>query len=219
MTPAARISRGISSDGVEEPLRPADNGRMGLFSKKPVEPLVYPSVERAVHVAATRDAVVAHLGEYSSLWSPKRAEAHEVLVGAAGEWCAIRLPAAVHPWQLHNLAYWMLDCPGANDQVIAMSGPAPTHVGYRLVRDPEVPDAMCGWDDGGSGWTVYVPSNDIVRGEDVPVVRAVSVPSGHQDWQPVEVLLEDPGRGMNEGNESNSKSRRHLRQRGDSYAF
>ena len=185
---------------------------MGLFSKRNAEPIEYPAVDRIVHVPASRDAVAAHLTAYSGLWSPKRAERHEVVVGAVGGWTAIRLPGAVHPWQLHNLAYWMLDCPGRDESnaVIAESAASPDHPGYRLVRDPEVGDALCGWDDDGHGWTVQVPGNRVVRGEDVPVPRALSVPSGHQDWRSVPVLLEDPGRGMNELNESNAASRSSL---------
>ena len=169
-------------------------------------------MDRTVHVPASRDAVVAHLTGYSGLWSPKRAEQHEAVVGAVGGWTAIRLPGTVHPWQLHNLAYWMLDCPGRDESnaVIAESAASPDRPGYRLVRDPEVGDALCGWDDDGQGWTVQVPGNRIVRGEDVPVPRALSVPSGHRDWRSVPVLLEDPGWGMNELNESNATSRSSL---------
>jgi hypothetical protein len=183
---------------------------MGLFSKRNTEPIVYPAVDRTIHVPASRDAVAAHLAVYSELWSPKRAERHEVSVGAVGGWTAIRLPGAVHPWQLHNLAFWMLDCPGrdASNEVIAESAASPDHPGYRLVRDPEVHDALCGWDDRGEGWTVQVPLNRIVRGEAVPVPRALSVPSGHGDWRPVTMMLEDPGRGVNERNEPNVENRR-----------
>lgn len=185
---------------------------MGLFSKRKAEPLVYPEAERVVHVPAGRDVVVAHLDAYSELWSPKHAERCELSVGVAGGWTAIRLPGAVHPWQLHNLAFWMLDCPGRKDahEVIAVSAASRDHPGYRLVCDPDVADALCGWDDVGQGWTVQVPGNRIVRGEDVPVPRALSVPSGHREWRPVWALLEDPGRGMNERNESNVKNRRSL---------
>ena len=192
---------------------------MGLFSKRTAEPIVYPAVDRSVYVPARRDSVVDHLSAYSGLWSAKRAEHHEVLVGAVGGWTVIRLPGAVHPWQLHNLAFWMLDCPGFDETnaVIAESGATPDQPGYRLVRDPEIGDALCGWDDGGAGWTVHVPANDIVRGEDVPVSRAVSVPSGFHDVEPVAVMLEDPGRGMNEHNESNIKDRRSLLRRNAFY--
>jgi hypothetical protein len=190
---------------------------MGLFSKRDAGPIDYPVVPRTVHVPARRDAVVAHLTAYSGLWSPKRAEQHEVLIGEVGGWTAIQLPDAVHPWQLHNLAFWMLDCPGLDElgALVAESAAGPDHPRYLLVRDPEVDDALCGWDERGDGWTVYVPSNDIVRGEDVPVPQVFSVPSGHHDWHRVPVLLEDPGRGMNERNESNVKNRRSLRESTD----
>ena len=193
---------------------------MGLFSKSDAEPLTYPPVDRTVHVPARRDAVVAHLTAYSRLWSPKRAEQHGLLVGAVGGWTAIRLPAAVHPWQLHNLAYWMLDCPGRDVSyaVIAESAASPDHPAYRLVRDPEVGDALCGWGRDGQGWTVQVPLNRIVRGERVPVPPADSVPTGHHDWRAVPVMLEDPGPGMNEHNESNAKNRKAL-VRSDVFAY
>lgn len=185
---------------------------MGLFSKRKAEPLVYAEVERTVHVPAGFDDVAAHLAAYSELWSPKHAQQHEVSVGVAGGWTAIRLPAAVHPWQLHNLAYWMLDCPGvdAAHDVLAESAAGPDHPGYRLVRDPDIADALSGWDDAGTGWTVRIPLNQIVRGDDVPVSRAITTPSGYQDWRAVPVLLEDPGRGMNERNESTHPSRASL---------
>ena len=183
---------------------------MGLFTKRVTEPLVYPAVARTVHVEASREDVIAHLGAYSELWSPKRATEHEVMIGRVSGWTAIRLPEEVHPWQLHNLAFWMLDCPDAGDGMIAESGASADHLPYRLVRDPELGDVLCGWDDQGVGWTVHVPGNDIVRGEDVPVPQAMAMPSGYQEWAPVTVLLEDPGRGMNERNESTAKSRKLL---------
>lgn len=187
---------------------------MGLFSKKNAEPVVHEPVARRVHVPADAREVASHLAAYSRLWSPKRAEQHEVMTGLSGGWTAIRLPDAVHPWQLHNLASWMLDCPGLQDgDVIAESGAGPGHAGYRLVRDPEVPDSLCGWDDEGSGWTVSVPDNEIVRGEDVPVSRAFPAPSDYREWQPVVVSLEDPGRRMNEGNRHSIASRRKLIER------
>lgn len=191
---------------------------MGLFSRRPPEPLVHPAVSRTVHVGAEREAVLDHLDAYSSLFSPKRAELRSLLVGAADGWCAIRLPHTVHPWQLHNLACWMLDCPGVGSAVVAESSAGPGHAAYRLVRDPEVPDSLCGWDETGAGWTVHVPGNDIVRPEPVPVQPAI-VPVGYADWEEIEVLLEDPGRAMNPGNESTSPSRRALRERSSSFVI
>lgn len=184
---------------------------MGLFSTKQAVPLVYAPVARTVHVPAAEPDVVAHLAGYSALWSPKRAVPHEVRIATVAGWTAIRLPDAVHPWQLHNLAFWMLDCPGASGgDVVAESAAGPDHPSYRLVRDPEVPDSLCGWDEAGSGWTVRVPDNTVVRGDVVPVARSFLVPSGYDGWHSVPVLLEDPGSGMNERNESNAGSRTAL---------
>jgi hypothetical protein len=103
--------------------------------------------------------------------------------------------------------------------VIAESAAGPEHPAYRLVADPELPDSLCGWDDAGQGWTVHVPGNDIVRDEDVPVPRSISVPSGHGDWRTVAVLLEETGPGMNERNASTFRSRARLRDRHTSFVF
>lgn len=193
---------------------------MGIFSKRQVpKPIVHASVERTVLVRASGDAVAAHLADHSSLFSPKRSSEHTVKVAASGEWTAIRLPDAVHPWQLHNLAFWMLDCEGADQQAIACSGPAPTYPGYRLVGDPEIADVLCGWDDNGNGWSVLVPSNDIVRPEAVPVPQALTVPSGFHDWRDVSVRLEDPGPDMNPTNESTVPNRRELGAINDVFAW
>ncbi len=199
---------------------------MGIFSKRVVEPLVHPEVARIVHVRARATDVIAHLDVYSGLWSRRRAEEHQVEIGEVDGWTAIRLPRSVHPWQLHNMAFWMLDCPATDharppadstsldsSEVIAESAASPDHAGYRLVRDPAVDDALCGWDDDGVGWTVHVPGNDVVRGEDVPVPRSLPVPSGHRDWRWIGVLLEDPGRGMNERNEPTMPTRARLTER------
>ena len=190
---------------------------MGLFSKTTKQPIVHEAVQRVVHVRAGESAVAAHLRDYSSLFSPKRAEQHVLQIATSGDWTAIRLPDAVHPWQLHNLAFWMLDCehPGTdpNAEVIAVSAARATHAGYWLVRDDEVPDGLCGWDHDGHGWTVQVPANDVVRPEDVPVPRAVTLPSGFHEWRPVTVMLEDPGAEMNPSNVATFKTRKQLRER------
>lgn len=192
---------------------------MGLFSKRVEEPIDHPPVERVVYVRAGDSAVTRHLDEYSSLFCLKRSEGHDLQVATSGEWTAIRLPDVAHPWQLHNLAYWMLDCeyPGRVDEcsadVIAVSKAAPNHHGYWLVRDDEVPDALCGWDDAGDGWTVHAPGNDIVRPEAVPISRGCTIPTGFHDWRPVAVRLEDPGTDMNPRNESTVTSRKDLRER------
>lgn len=183
---------------------------MGLFSKQPNQPVVHPAVERVVYVHSSHEAVRRHLDEYSSLFPVKHSVEETLLMSTVGDWTAIRLPDAVHPWQLHNLAFWMLDCDGADNDVIAQSAAAPNHAAYRLVRDPELPDALCGWDDEGEGWTVLVPTNDIVYPEDVPVPQAVTMPSGFNDWSEVTVRLEDPGAFMNADNDATAKSRERL---------
>jgi hypothetical protein len=192
---------------------------MGLFSKKQSAPVEHPAVERYVYVRSTADAVVAHLDEYTTLVPPRHSVAHRVEVATSGAWTAIRLPPTIHPWQLHNLAFWMLDCEGAGDDVIAWSGASLHHPAYRLVRDPEIPDAMCGWDDAGDGWTVLVPTNDLTRGGDVPVPRSLAVPGGFHGWRPVEVRFEDPGAAMNPSSAPTHSTRRDLATRPDPVSF
>lgn len=190
---------------------------MGLFSRRRPQQIDHPPVERTIYVRADADVVREQLAAYSGLWSPKRAEEHDLELGVAGAWTSIRLPDAVHPWQLHNLAFWMLDCPGLSgigDEVIAESGPSTTHAGYRLVRDPELPDCLCGWDGRGGGWTVVVPLNEVVTPEEVPVPRALNVPSGFRSLGPVAVRLEDPGDDMNPTNSPTIDTRRAVRRRG-----
>lgn len=187
---------------------------MGLFSRRAAERLVHRAVPRTVHVRADRDAVVAHLEAYSGLFSPRHAEWRSVLVGSVDGWCAIRLPHVLHPWQLHNLTNWMLDCPGAGRDVIAESAAGYDHHAYWLVADPDLPDALCGRDEFGEGWTVHVPGNDVVHPAEVPVTAPV-IPVGHGDWEEIEVLLEDPGHAMNPTNVPTVKSRRALEQRSD----
>jgi hypothetical protein len=194
---------------------------MGLFSRRSAEPVVHPPVARFVFVTAPSAAVIDHLAAYGALFSPKRANEHDLGVAALGSQTVIALPEAVHPWQLHNLAFWMLDCPGATD-VIARSEASSTHVGYTLVRDPEIPDALCGWADDGEGWTVGVPSNDVVRGEAVPVTAQLPVPARPPSgpaWLRVLVRLDDPGADMNPDNRANVRSRARLRDVGPSFGM
>ena len=167
-------------------------------------------MERIVYVPASTGSAIRHLDQYSDLFSPKYSVERTVRVAGTGEWSSIRLPDDVHPWQLHNLASWMLDCPDLDGDVIAWSGPSVHHAGYRLVRDPDVRDALCGWDDEGVGWTVYVPSNDIVRGEDVPVSRPLPVPSGFGEPVDVAIRFEDPGHAMNPRNAATTERRAQL---------
>ncbi len=180
-------------------------------------PVVHPPVERTVYVRADAVPVRQQLDAYSALWSPKRAVEATVALCTAGSWTAIRLPEAVHPWQLHNLAHWMLDTPsltGIGDEVVAVAASSEQRPGYRLVKDPEIPDAMCGWDERGNGITVAVPGNDIVAPEDVPVPRAFTLPGGFADWDDHVVRFEDPGSAMNPQNAPTFRSRRALRTRG-----
>lgn len=163
--------------------------------------------------------MIAHLEQYSSLWSLRWSTDHVVFLSEIGGWTAIGLPDDVHPWQLHNMASWMLDCPQLDEtgsmgnltaSVIAESGPAPHHPGYRLVRDPALAGALCGWDDSGMGWTVSVPTNDIVVTDELPVPKVLRVPTGHTGRIAVSVRLEDPGCGLNPGNVPTVKTRRQL---------
>ncbi len=175
---------------------------MGLFSKRQREPIAHPAAERVIYVEAARPAVAGRLDAYSGLSSPKHAVERSIDVSSSGSWTAVRLPAIVHPWQLHNLAYWLLD---GTSQMVATASACADHPAYWLVDDPELPDALCGWDEQGGGWTVWVPCNMINRGDDVPVARAISMPSGFHEWAPYPVLLEDPGHEMNPANESTAK--------------
>lgn len=152
---------------------------------------------RVVFVRARLDDVLTDLDGYSRLSTLDAAPEEEVMVSQAGGWVAVRLPDHVHPWQLHNLAYWLLDCGGRATAVIAHSDAGPSHAGYRLERDPEIFDALCGWDDVGNGWTVVVPTNEIVRPAPVPVERRRACPTGFRVWNPVPVRLADPGTALN----------------------
>jgi hypothetical protein len=195
---------------------------MRLFSKKDAEPLVpvmHPPVRRVIYVRADVAAVARRLAQYSTLFAAKRSDDHTVRVASSSGWSAIRLPDEVHPWQLHNLAFWMLDCDGADGEVIAWSGAGPGHPGYWLIRDPELPDAMCGWDYDGHGWTVIVPTNDVVRPDDVPVARSISSPSGFGPWFDIEVRLEDPGADMNPANAATLPSRTAVANQFDTYSW
>jgi hypothetical protein len=185
---------------------------MGLFSRKDKEPLVHPDVQRSVYVRADIADVRSQLVDYSSIAPPKHSVPHTLRVYTAGPWVRVDLPPAVHPWCFHNLAFWLLDTPGVSAELVAVSGPSPTHPGYRLVRDPEASDALCGLDDDGTPWTVEVPSNRIVRGEPVPATDTFQLPADGElaPAGSVEVMLEDPGRAMNPTNGANAKSRKSL---------
>lgn len=189
---------------------------MPLFSRKKPEPVAHPAVARTIYVRAAASAVAPVLAGYSALSSPKRAMEQALSLGEAGGWTAVRLPDRVHPWQLHNLALWLLDVPGVAQKVIAESAAGPSFRAYRLMPDPKVGEWLCGWDDAGEGWTVNVPNNEIARPDAVPVDTAVAVPSGFGGWSIVNVRLEDPGSEMNPGLEATVSTRTDLarRQRG-----
>ena len=191
---------------------------MGLFSRKPKEPVVHAEVQRYVYVPATAEAVAAQIGEYSALHSPKHADEHVLTLSAAGGWTRVELPIALHPWTFHNVAYWLLDTDGADNTVVAVSAASPTHAGYRLVRDPEMPDGLCGIDDDGQHITVEVPMNHVVRGDEVPVWDTFVIPSDREFAATgsvevvADVLLEDPGHDLNPTNEATIKDRKRLKQ-------
>lgn len=192
---------------------------MGLFNKKKREPRVHPVVQRRIHVAAPTDAVIAQLGEYSQLHSPKHAAELSLTVGTASDGATVvGLPDTVHPWLFHNVAFWLLDTPG-QQLVTAVSAPTPTHPGYWLVRDPEMMDCLCGRDDAGDGWTVRVPMNEIARPDDVPL-PAMSIPvDDAAELITVTMLGEDPGHDLNPDNEASEPTRKKLERRRQDAAY
>lgn len=188
---------------------------MGLFSKRsprPAEQVSHRAVARFVHVRAGTAEVVEHLARYAELTSPRHGRDEVLQLSSDGEWTTVRLPDTVHPWQLHNLATWMIDCAGAT-AVVAESAAGPDHPAYRLVPDPEIADSLCGWDADGAGWTVHAPANDVVRPEPVPVVERIEAPIASGPWRPVVVRLEDPGHALNPTNAATFASRARLRDR------
>ncbi len=186
---------------------------MGLFGKKKREPRVHPAVSRRVHVAASLDAVVDQLRGYSQLHSPKRATELPLHVGTASDGSTVvRLPASIHPWLFHNVAYWLLDTPG-QQFIAAVSDPGPTHAGYVLVRDPEMADCLCGLDDTGDGWTVHVPDNTVARPDAVPVPAIDAPVDDATETIVVPMLGEDPGHDLNPDNEATDPTRKRLEQR------
>lgn len=72
---------------------------------------------------------------------------------------AVRLPGRVHPWQLHNLAVWLLEVPGVGNLLIAESAAGAMSHRYWPVPDAKVAEWLCGWDEGGTGtataWRAY----------------------------------------------------------------
>lgn len=183
---------------------------MGLFSRKKAEPVVHPAIVRTIYVAADEAAVVERLAAYSSLTSPRHAPEQPVGIATVNGWTAVRLPDLVHPWQLHNLAFWLLDCPGVNGRLVATSAASDGHPAYALVRDPQIDGALCGWDEAGGGWTVDVPTNRIARPDPPPVPSPIARPGGFESWRSVGVRFEDPGREQNPRLEAEFRSRKQL---------
>ena len=186
---------------------------MPLFSRKKPESIEHPVVARTIFVRAAASAVLPLLESYSQLSLPKRAMEQTFAVGESDGWTAVRLPEGVHPWQLHNLAAWLLDVPGVAGQVIAESAGGPTFRAYRLMPDPKVGEWLCGRDDAGEGWTVNVPNNEIARPDAVPVDLSLAVPTSFGGWRTVQVRLEDPGSDMNPNLEATVATRKELAQR------
>ena len=184
--------------------------RVRLFSRKQREPLTHPHVRRSILVPARLDDVAARLGDFNDLHSPKHATPHTVLVGSSGDWTVVELPPTLHPSTFHHLGFWLLDTPGGGEQTILRSAAGPTHPSYSLVDDPELADCLCGVDEHGQGWTVSVPTNDIVRPEPVPARAEVPVLAGPTTTRSIEVLMEDPGHASNPANEASTDSRRRL---------
>lgn len=191
----------------------ADEEVMGLFSRKEKEPVVHAEVRRYVYVPAEAEAVTGQLQAYSELHSPKHADQQLLRLSSADGWVRVELPRCLHPWTFHNVAYWLLDTDGADNRVVAVSETSPHHPGYRLVRDPEMPDGLCGIDDSGQHWSIAVPTNDVVRGDEVPARDTYEIPPDPDFTSAcsVEALMEDPGHDLNPTNTSTFGQRKHLR--------
>ncbi len=191
---------------------------MGLFSKKTRETVVHPSVARSITVPAPAAAVIAQLNAYGDLHSPKRAAATTMRVGSVGEATVVELAPTMHPWTFHNLGFWLLDTEPSAEALVLRAGPSPDHPAYALVRDPEMPDCLCGFDADGDGWTVAVPTNDIVRGEAAPRRPDVGAPIHGTLTEVVEILTEDPGPDLNPTNAGTVATREKLARTADSMA-
>jgi hypothetical protein len=183
---------------------------MGLFSKKRSEPLIRPEVRRSILVPAPFDNVVRQLEAFSELASPKHATPQRMLVGRSGGWTVIDLPATLHPSTFHNLGFWLLDTAEGGGGTMLWSDAGRSYPSYALVRDPEIGDCLCGIDAHGAGWTIYVPTNDIVRGEATPATAAVPSTAPPSALATVDILIDDPGSDLNPANDATATSRRNL---------
>jgi hypothetical protein len=182
---------------------------MPFFRRAKREPVVHPRVARIVYVRASLDAATKQLTEYSML-TGRGGEAMEVAVATSGGWVALRLPETIHPWQPHNVAWWMLDTPGATrDGLVADSAAAPTFPAYRFAPDLKLDDTLSGRDSLGRCWTLHVPSNSLAGPEEAPI-RDVLVHADFGDWRIVKVRFEDPGHEQNPSMEATFPSRQAM---------
>ena len=190
---------------------------MGLFSRRAKEPVAHPRVKRTVHVMANREAVNGHLDGYAKVMG-RHARDLDVDVWSSGDWLRLDLPAdGVHPWELHNLAYWLLEL----GDVVAVSGPSPQLHGYHLTRADDPNDLLVGWTDASEPMTVHVPGNDIVRPDpEVPAparttrdaLGAAGIPqAGWVEVGGIVVRSEDPGHDLNPSMAATKRSRKDLR--------
>lgn len=186
---------------------------MVLRKKRTPGPVAHPPVNRMVTVRAPEAVVRERLAAYGERWAPERSHDHRLGITSAYGWTGVRLPTTVHPWQLHSLATWLVGCRGCDRLVMAISGPSDHHGGYVLVPDPEIPDALCGWDEYGEGWTVSVSLNRVARPEPVPVPPQRVLPLLPDPWKTVTVRLEEPGHSLHPTNAGGSFTRQQLRGR------
>lgn len=183
---------------------------MGLFSRKHSEPRRHLEAMRIITVPAPIDAVTSQIESYGSLHSAKHATEHQLVLSASAGGTTIELPPRIHPWTFHNLGFWLLDTPGGGQEAVLHSSATTDHPAYTLVRDPDLGDCLCGVDDNGDGWTVSVPTNEIVRPAPVPATGS-PLPQSHPDERKVvSVLMEDPGHDLNPANASTVPTRRRL---------
>ncbi|MEO1061653.1 MAG: hypothetical protein AAFZ07_09565 [Actinomycetota bacterium] len=178
---------------------------------------MHPAVDRSIHVRAQDRAIDDQLGGYAEIMG-RRARALEVRRWTAGDWCRLDLPGdGVHPWELHNLAYWLLEV----GDVVVTSGPGPGFAAYHLVRADHPNDLLEGWTDTAEALTVHVPGNDVIRPDpDVPApalttaqaLRGAGVPTeGWIDRGVVAVMSEDPGHDLNPSMSATKPNRAALR--------
>ena len=190
---------------------------MGLFSRRTKEPIVHPRVERTIYVETTARSLDDHLDGYAEIMG-RHARDLDVVVWSSGGWLRLDLPdQGVHPWELHNLAYWLLEL----GDVVVVSGPSPELHGYHLVRADDPNDLMEGWTDAGEPMTVHVPGNDVVRPDPevaMPAstrrdaLQAAGVP--HDGWTEIDrvtVRSEDPGHVLNPSMAATKPDRAALR--------